>query len=129
MKIARWIIVIAVLMTALLSACGPSTPPATPTPTEPQGDAIKGQEAFAKTCVSCHGPDAKGMPGLGKDLTTSEFVRSLSNLQLVEFIKTGRPASDPANTQGVDMPPRGGNPALTDQDILNIVAYLRKLQQ
>jgi hypothetical protein len=28
----------------------------------------------------------------------------------------------------VDMPPRGGNPALKDADLLNIAAYLRSLQ-
>jgi disulfide bond formation protein DsbB len=68
------------------------------------------------------------MTGLGKDLTTSEFVKTTSDADMVAFIKIGRPASDPANTQGVDMPPKGGNPALTDQDILDIVAYVRSLQ-
>lgn len=47
-------------------------------------------------------------------MTTSEFIKSQSDAQLVEFIKKGRPASDPANTTKVDMPPKGGNPALTD---------------
>ena len=45
------------------------------------------------------------------------------------FIKTGRPASDPANTTGVDMPPKGGNPAMTDQQIMDVIAYMRSLQQ
>jgi len=26
------------------------------------------------------------------------------------------------------MPPRGGNPALTDEDLLDIVAYVRSMQ-
>ncbi|WP_448601203.1 hypothetical protein [Thermoflexus hugenholtzii] len=43
----------------------------------------------------------------------------------MEFIKKGRPATDPANTTGVDMPPKGGNPALTDQDLADIIAFLR----
>jgi disulfide bond formation protein DsbB len=29
----------------------------------------------------------------------------------------------------VDMPPKGGNPALTDQQLLDIVAYIRSIQQ
>jgi mono/diheme cytochrome c family protein len=68
------------------------------------------------------------MPNLGKDLTTSDFVKGKTNPEMVEFLKVGRPASDPLNTQGVDMPPKGGNPALTDADLLNIVAYVRTKQ-
>jgi disulfide bond formation protein DsbB len=93
------------------------------------GDTTNGQTVFAGTCAGCHGPDAKGLPNLGKDLTTSQFVADNSDQQLVDFIKVGRPASDPANTTGVDMPPRGGNPALTDADLLDVVAYLRTIHE
>lgn len=79
------------------------------------------------TCSGCHGPDALGIPNLGKDLVNSEFVHSLSDQDLLTFIKTGRPIWDPLNTTGVDMPPRGGNPMLTDDDLLAIIAYLRSL--
>jgi disulfide bond formation protein DsbB len=108
----------------ILTACSSSA--ASPTPI---GDAANGKEKFVGTCSSCHGPEAKGMPGLGKDLTTSEFIKSQSDLELVAFVLKGRPSSDPANTVGVDMPPRGGNPALTDQDIKDIVAFVRTLQK
>jgi disulfide bond formation protein DsbB len=91
------------------------------------GDAAAGETLFAGTCVSCHGVDAKGLPGLGKDMTTSEFIASQTDQQLIDFIKVGRPTGDPANTTGVDMPPKGGNPALDDQDIADIVAYIRTL--
>jgi disulfide bond formation protein DsbB len=116
-----------VILAVLLAACGGGGDGNTPA--GPAGDAAKGQTVFAGTCSSCHGPDAKGLPGLGKDLTTSEFVRTQSDVDLVNFIKVGRPASDPANTTGVDMPPKGGNPALTDQDIADVVAYLRTINQ
>jgi disulfide bond formation protein DsbB len=36
----------------------------------------------------------------------------------------GRPTSDPANTAGVDMPPSGGNPSLTAQDLADVASYL-----
>lgn len=124
-----FIALLVVLFAMLTAACGSSTPPPTPTPTEPKGDPVAGKTAFSSTCISCHGPEAKGMPGLGKDLTVSEFVASKTDKELVEFVKTGRPASDPLNTVGVDMPPKGGNPALTDTDILNIVAFLRSIHQ
>jgi disulfide bond formation protein DsbB len=104
-----------------------SAPATNPTPAAValKGDAEKGKELFLGTCASCHGPDAKGLPGLGKDLTTSAFVRQQTDVQLLEFIKKGRPATDPANTTGVDMPPKGGNPALTDQDLVDIIAFIR----
>ena len=119
------IIVFTLAAGALLSSCGSSGPQPTATAF---GDPAAGREAFLSTCVACHGPDAKGVPGLGKDLTTSEFLRTQTNEQMLAFLIAGRPASDPLNTTGVDMPPRGGNPVFTDVDLQNIVAYLRTLQ-
>lgn len=87
----------------------------------------QGQTLFV-TCSACHGPDGRGITGLGKDLVTGEFTLTTSDEDLVTFIMTGRPIWDAANTTGVDMPARGGNPALTDTDVLAIVAYLRSLQ-
>lgn len=93
------------------------------------GDAAHGKTVFTQTCASCHGPAGQGIQGLGKDFTKSEFVKSQSDQQLVDFIKKGRPASDPANTTKVDMPPKGGNTALTDKDLLDVVAFVRTLQK
>lgn len=93
------------------------------------GDVAKGKEIFMNTCASCHGADARGMPGLGKDWTTSEFIASQTDEQLLEFIKKGRPATDPANTTGVDMPPKGGNPSLTDEDLINVIAFMRSVNK
>jgi disulfide bond formation protein DsbB len=115
-----------ILFAFLVAACGGGGPAPTPTPS---GDAVAGKEAYLKTCIACHGPDGKGMPNLGKDLTTSEFVKSKTDLEMVEFLKVGRPASDPLNTQGIDMPPKGGNPALTETDLKNIVAFMRTINQ
>ena len=115
-----------ILFALLVAACGGGGPAPTPTPS---GDATAGKEAYLKTCIGCHGADAKGMPNLGKDLTTSEFVKSKTDQEMVDFLKVGRPASDPLNTQGVDMPPKGGNPALSETDLKNIVAFLRSINQ
>lgn len=93
------------------------------------GGAASGEAIFAKSCSSCHGKDAKGLPNLGKDLTASEFAKGMSDAELVAFIKKGRDASDPANTTGVAMPPKGGNPALSDDDLAGVVAYLRTLEK
>lgn len=95
----------------------------------PVGDPKLGKELFTTTCAICHGVDAQGLPGLGKNLVSSEFVGSQSDRDLVEFIKVGRAPDDPLNTTGVRMPPRGNNPALTDEDLYHIVAYIRSIRE
>ncbi len=60
-------------------------------------------------------------------MTTSEFIESNSDAELVEFIKQGRALDDPLNTTGVPMPPMGANPALTDAELLAIVKFIRSL--
>ena len=112
-------------------AAGGGSEPASPTeaPEMAAGDPAKGEELFNSTCAACHGQGGVGIEGLGKSIPDSEFIRSQSDAELLAFIKAGRPSSDPANTTGVDMPPKGGNPALTDEDIMDIIAYFRTLQQ
>ena len=120
-----------------LTACGGAEkqqPAAAPEQAEeaaqaPSGDAEKGEDSFVKTCSACHGPAGKGIEGLGKDMTGSEFIAGLSDEELVTFIKVGRTTSDPLNTTGVDMPPKGGNPALSEEDLYDIVAYMRVIHQ
>jgi len=91
-------------------------------------DPVKGKQLFLQVCAACHGPDAKGLPNLGKDLTNSKFVAEKTDQELLEFVKVGRSPTDPLNTTGIAMPPKGGNPALSDEDILHIIAYIRTLQ-
>ncbi len=92
------------------------------------GNAAAGEAVFQGTCSTCHGPDANGIEGLGKGLHNNTFVQSMTDDEFVAFIQQGRPASHPDNTTGVDMPPRGGNPALTDDDLYDVVAFVRTLQ-
>jgi mono/diheme cytochrome c family protein len=93
------------------------------------GDPAAGQKLFTSTCSACHGPAGEGLPGLGKDMTTSEFIASNTDDELVDFIKVGRDPSDPLNTTGVAMPPKAGNPALSDEDLYNVVSYIRTIQK
>jgi disulfide bond formation protein DsbB len=92
-----------------------------------EGNAAFGESIYGGTCSACHGPDAEGIDGLGKPLVASAFIQSLDDEQLVAFINEGRPADHPDNTTGVAMLPKGGNPSLSDQDIVDIVAFLRTL--
>jgi mono/diheme cytochrome c family protein len=115
------------------SAAVAPTATTAPAPTEiPAGPSdaeliASGEKEFG-TCAGCHGADATGVTGLGKNLVGTEFIANISDSDLATFIKTGRPSSDPANTTGIDMPPKGGNPAPNDEKIDGLVAYIRSLQ-
>lgn len=84
---------------------------------------VSGRNTFLRTCASCHGADAKGMPNNGKDLTASEFVRTQTDEQLFQYVLDGREVPG-----GVSMPPRGGFPPdlLTDDQIRDVIAYIRR---
>ena len=93
------------------------------------GNVPGGEEVFMGTCIKCHGDDATGIEGSGTNLTISQFIRDRTDAELIEYIKVGREMNDPLNTTGIAMPPYGANPMLTDQDLANVVAYLRTVQQ
>jgi disulfide bond formation protein DsbB len=117
---------------SILSACGgPPAQSAAPDNSGPaaSGDAAAGQKIFSSTCAACHGPAGEGVPGLGKDMTSSEFIAGKTDQELVDFIKVGRDPSDPLNSTGVAMPVKGGNPSLSDQDLYDIVAYIRTIHK
>lgn len=92
------------------------------------GYIASGDKLFHSSCIACHGKGGVGIAGNGKALANNEFIRSLDDDSLLAFIKQGRSPSDPKNTTGIQMPPKGGNPAMSDDDILDVIAYLRTLQ-
>mgnify|MGYP005836716505 CR=1 FL=1 len=120
-------------------AAAPAQPTVAPTPADhrmlmalgleevPASAVQAGQRLYNTACTACHGLDARGIAGLGKTLIGSSFVDSLHDPELVAFIAVGRTPSDPLNTTGMPMPARGGNTALTDDDLYAIVAYIRSL--
>jgi mono/diheme cytochrome c family protein len=64
----------------------PTTAPAGPSNAE--AVAI-GAKEFS-TCAGCHGADATGITGLGKNLVGSDFITGISDGDLATLIKTGR---------------------------------------
>jgi mono/diheme cytochrome c family protein len=126
MHVWRRGLVLLSVLGGVLAACTSNA--ALPSTTH-QVDVATGQAKFAATCANCHGEDATGIPGLGKNLTTSSFVKSKTDNELAAFISQGRTVTDPLNTTKVAMPPRGGSPTLTDADLSAIVTYIRTLQK
>ncbi len=89
------------------------------------GAALDGQTTYLRFCAVCHGPNAEGVETLGKGFRDSEFVADLSDEELVEFLSIGRPDDHPLNETGIEMLPFGGQPYLTEEQLDNLVAYIR----
>ena len=100
----------------LLAACGGEK-----TPDE------QARANYMRACALCHAADGSGAGNLGNSLLDNEFIRTKSDAELVAFLKAGRAPGDPDNESGMPMPPRGGDPRLTDDDLAGIVAYMRTL--
>jgi hypothetical protein len=93
------------------------------------GDAVVGEATFDLRCSVCHGPGGEGILGLGPPLTTSEFAAVLTDEALLAFLIEGRASDHPDNTTGIVMPGRAGTPPLSDEELVDVIAYLRTITQ
>lgn len=81
-----------------------------------------GRALYVQHCLTCHGADGAGlMPGV-PELTDPAGVLAKADTLLLRSLLDGvqRPGAPLA------MPPRGGNPALTPQDLQAVLAFLRR---
>ncbi len=63
----------------------------------------RGQKTFAEQCVTCHGPDGKGLQEFGApNLTDAIWLYGGSKAAIVESIRTGRGGVMPAWTSRLD---------------------------
>lgn len=83
---------------------------------------LTGKEVYQQTCVACHSADGSGAFAGVPDLTDAKGRLSKSDEELLKNVRNGfqTPGSPMA------MPPRGGNGALTEGDLRNVMEYLHK---
>ena len=89
----------------------------------------QGKEIFAGAglCHVCHGPEGKGMPGLGANLTDDEWLHSDGSYQgIVNTIMNGVDASE--SSTGTAMPPKGGS-GISDDQVKAVAAYVYTLSR
>ncbi len=82
-----------------------------------------GKQVYEKTCVVCHGADASGaMPGV-PDLTGRQGALTRPDPELLRSLAKGMQTPGAA----LAMPPKGGYPALTEDDLRATLDYLRRI--
>lgn len=94
---------------------------------ETEGDPAKGKEIFQTNCATCHGPEGKGngpaaaaLNPKPRNLSDAEYMSTLSNEHLIKVITEGGASVGKSPM----MAAWGG--ILSQNDILNVVAYVRK---
>ena len=88
---------------------GASSAPASATVTAP----VDGKTVYDKTCVGCHAQSVAGSPKIGDKAAWAPRIKTGFNA-LVQSVLKGKNA----------MPPKGGNPALSDAEIRAAVEFL-----
>jgi mono/diheme cytochrome c family protein len=84
---------------------------------------MSGEQVYVQTCMVCHGDDGSGgMPGV-PDLAGNKALFAGDDRALIERLKMG------IVTPGapVSMPPNGGNPELTEQQMKMALEYTREI--
>jgi mono/diheme cytochrome c family protein len=110
----------------LVTGCGGE---AGPTTTRDPGQAVaRGERLYTATCETCHAADGGGVRGMAGPMALSDFIANRTDAQMVQFLIDGLPGNHPDNRTGVAMPPRGGNPRLSTDDLYDIIEYLRTLE-
>lgn len=87
-----------------------------------EGDPAAGKTIYRRTCVGCHGANGKGVIPGTPNFNKHGGVLSKPHSALTDHIKNGFRSSG----KPMPMPPKGGNPRLTDKDIRDVHAYLHQ---
>lgn len=85
------------------------------------GDAGHGEEVYQSTCIACHGKDGTGaIPG-APNFQKKSGVLAKSDEVLMRNMIEGY--ESPGSM--MPMPALGGDPDLSEQDIADVLAYIR----
>ncbi len=92
-----------------------------------KGDPAKGKEKFNQICASCHGPTGHGdgpaaaaLDPKPRNLSDPKYASTLSDEQIFKTVKEGG-----AVVGKSPLMPAWGS-VLSDNDIWNVIAYLRQ---
>lgn len=89
------------------------------------GDATRGKGLYLRYCAGCHGPDGRGgahtfMPHIG-NLARKEYVELLPDDHLRQVILDG------GASVGLSSYMPAWRTTLSDQDVSDIIAFIRRL--
>ncbi|MBX9896784.1 MAG: cytochrome c [Qipengyuania sp.] len=106
------------------AAIAPAAPPTSSTVASAGavGDPVRGAQIYQETCVACHGPNGKGALDGVPDLTDPAGRLAQADEVVLRHMIDG--LQSPGSP--MPMPPKGGNPDLSDQDMRDVLAHLRK---
>ena len=123
-KIVKVSLIAAALTGTALTAIAHAGPAEMGTPSDKtaSGDAVQGEEVYTGTCIACHGKNGKGTVPGAPDFTKKDGVLTKPDSVLLDHITNGF-QSDGAL---LEMPAMGGNPDLSEEDISNVLAYIRE---
>ena len=88
------------------------------------GDSVFHGRVGGALCYVCHGPNGKGVAGIGPNLTDKEWLNADGSIASIEKVVTegvAKPKKLPA-----PMPPKGGG-QLTEGQIKAVAAYVYSL--
>ncbi len=80
-----------------------------------------GKAVFMGTCFACHGPDGKGLVPGTPNLQGKKSPLKQEDAILKERIVNGYQSKG----SPMAMPPMGGNPNLTDEEVEAVIAYMK----
>lgn len=94
---------------------------------EDKGDAAKGKETFQTTCAACHGPEGKGdgvaaaaLDPKPRNLSDAAFMSTQSDDRIYKVINEG------GASVGLSPMMAAWGGTLSEQDIWNVIAYIRQ---
>jgi mono/diheme cytochrome c family protein len=115
----------ALLALTAISTLADSSPSPSASAAPLPGDPTKGAALYGANCASCHGASLTG--GIGPALNPIEKLPNVANpldaTFLIGIITNGR-IHQPGDPRQTDMPAKGGNSALTEQDVKDLASYI-----